>query len=377
MAEILFWACLVGLGTTYVGYPAVMAILGRRPRSPTGADVDGADLPAVTIVIAARDEAAVIGSKLESCLAQDYPPDRLHVVLASDGSTDGTSAVAARFGDRVRVVELADSVGKAMALNAAMREVSSPIVVLTDARQPLDAAATRWLVERFRDPEVGAVSGDLRYDSADEEGMRWALHRYWDYERRIRLGQASLHSCVGATGALYAVRRELWLDVPPRTLLDDVYTPMQIVLSGYRVVFEPRAWAWDQASTSDDREYWRRVRTLTGNYQLILMLPALLNPMRNPIWLQFAFHKLGRLISPLLLGGLLVGALLADGLFYEAAFWAQIAFWSFALLTYWSRSRLRFARPLALPYAFAVTQGAAVLAFLHFVRRDWNVWSRR
>lgn len=379
MAELLFWASLAGLVVTYVGYPALMGALGRRPAGPPqpGREGSEADLPSATIVIAARDEATVIAPKLESCLAQDYPADRLDVILVSDGSIDGTPEVAARYGNRVRVVEIEEPVGKAVALNTAMAEVRSPIVVLTDARQLLDVHATRRLVEWFRDPAVGAVSGDLRYDRADEEGMRRALHSYWDYERRIRLGQSRMHSCVGATGALYAIRGELWRDLPPRTLLDDVFTPMQIVLSGFRVVFEPRAWARDEASASDDKEYWRRVRTLTGNYQLLLALPGVLDPLRNPVWLHFVFHKLGRLVSPLFLAGLLVGALLAEGLVYDIAYWGQIAFWSFAFATYWSRSRLRFSRPLALPYAFAVTQGAAVLAFFHFVRRDWNVWSRK
>lgn len=378
MAAFLFWTCLAGLAMTYVGYPALMAFLGRTPSTALPDRKDRDSLPAVTVVIAARDEALVIGDKLESVLSQSYPMDRLDVVIASDGSTDDTVGVAGRAGGaRLRVVSLENSVGKAMALNAAMAEVTAPIVVLTDARQHLAPDAVARLVARFDDPEVGAVSGDLHYDTTDERGMRRALHRYWEYEKRIRLGESRIHSCVGATGALYAIRTHLWRDLPVGTLLDDVFTPMQIVLSGHRVVFEPLAWAHDEASDGEDREYRRRVRTLTGNYQLMLALPDLLIPVRNPVWTQFVLHKLGRLASPAMLAGLLVGSFFAVGAFYRTAFWLQVGFWLFALLSSLSGSRLRFARPLALPYAFAMTQSAALLAFFHFLRRDWNVWADR
>ena len=375
LAAVLFWLSFAGLLATYVAFPVLMALIGRLGRTQQAGELS--DPPSVTVVIAAKDESPVIAAKVQSCLDQAYPADRLRVLVASDGSTDETAVEARRFDDgRVSVLELQSSNGKATALNAAMAHVQDEVVVLTDARQILHPEATRRLVMRLEDPEVGAVSGDLRYDRGDESGMRRALHRYWDYETGIRLGESRIHSCVGATGALYAIRRELWEDLPPDTLLDDVYTPMRIVLTGRRVVFEPRAWALDTASTGDDREYSRRVRTLTGNYQLLLSLPAVLNPLRNPIWLQFVFHKLGRLFSPLMLLGLMIGAMLARGIVYDVAFWLQAAFWTFAFSTYASRSKLRFAPLLALPYAFAVTQGAALRAFLHFLRRDWNVWSK-
>ena len=376
MGAWLFWVSALLLVGVYVGYPALMAWIGRRGEVWHGREGD-TGLPGVTIVIAARDEEAVIGSKLQTCLAQEYPTDALDVVVVSDGSTDRTAAIVRSLeNSRVRLIELEAPAGKAVALNRGVAVAAAPIVVLTDARQALDPGAVRALVLRLSEPRVGAVSGDLVYDRADEAGLKRALHRYWDYEKLIRLGESRLHSCVGATGALYAIRRELWRDLPPDTLLDDVYTPMRIVLGGHRVVFEPAAMAADEASTGDDREYWRRVRTLTGNYQLLLSLPGILSPTRNPIFLQFLFHKLGRLASPVLLAGALAGALLAEGVFYEIAFWSQLGFWLAALAAWISGARLRFARPVALPYAFAVTQSAALFAFVNFLRRDWNVWSR-
>lgn len=370
--EILFWSSFCGLLAVYALYPGLMALLARAPEtlSETGS------LPTVTVVVAAYNEGAVIGRKLRSCLEQDYP-GHLGVVLVSDGSTDATVERAREFGNgRLEIVQLRENRGKAAALNAGMARASGEIVVLTDARQPLHADAVRHLVSHFQDSSVGAVSGDLRYDRELESGLQRALHRYWDYEKRIRLGEARIHSCVGATGALYAIRRSLWTDLPQGLLLDDVYTPMRIVLGGYRVEFEPRAWASDVASAQDDDEYHRRVRTLTGNYQLLFELPGLLSPLRNPIWLQYAMHKLGRLASPLLLAGLFLGAAFADGRVYEVAFVLQAGFWVAVLIMMVSRSSVRFAPPLALPYAFAMAQGAAVQAFVHFLRREWRVWNK-
>jgi len=142
------------------------------------------------------------------------------------------------------------------------------------------------------------------------------------------------------------------------------------------VIFEPEAWAWDRASPGDEHEYRRRVRTLTGNYQLLALLPRLLSPLDNPIWLQYGLHKLGRLASPLLLVAALAGAALASGPFYQAAFAVQAAFWLFAMIIALTRASVRFAWPVALPYAFAMTQAAAVSAFVHFTRRNWDVWGR-
>lgn len=370
--EFLFWFCLCSLLVVYAVYPGLMALLARVPDVTPGEGT----VPTVTVAIAAYNEAEVIADKLRSCLNQDYP-GRLEVVLVSDGSSDATVERARGIRDaRIEIVDLQENVGKASALNAALARANGDVVVLTDARQPLDTEAVAYLVSHFHDASVGAVSGDLRYDRELESGLQRALHRYWDYEKRIRLGEARLHSCVGATGALYAIRRSLWEDLPAGLLLDDVYTPMRIVLDGYRVRFDPRAWAVDVASEQDDDEYHRRVRTLTGNYQLLFELPALLNPLRNPIWLQYGLHKLGRLVSPLLLLGLLVGAAFSDGSVYELAFVLQAGFWVAALLMMASRSTMRFARPLALPYAFAMAQGAAVQAFVHCLRREWRVWKK-
>jgi len=374
VAAVVFWVGLAALGIVYIAFPAIMALISRQPVDPPAQPA----CPTATIVIAARNEADAIASKIRSCLAQEYPAERLDIVLVSDESTDDTGHLAVEAGrSRLTLIELSDHGGKALALNAGVQAATGELVVLTDARQQLDPKAVRRLAAHFEDPGVGAVSGDLRYDRLKEQGMQRALHRYWNYEKRIRMGESKIHSCVGATGALYAIRRRLWRILPPGLILDDVFTPMQIVLRGYQVRFEPSAWATDVASTSDSREYRRRVRTLTGNYQLLFELPSLLNPMANPIWLQFVLHKLGRLVTPVFLAMVLIGSIFASGPVYLAALIAQLGFWGFAAMIAISGAHLRLTRTLSLPYTFAVIQGAALRAFVHCLRRDWNVWETR
>lgn len=374
MPEILFWLSLSALLIIYAGYPALMVVVARG--APAAQD-DGDVHRSVTILIAARDEGHVLRKKLESCLDQVYPENLIDILLVSDGSEDNTVQVAKDLRDnRIGVVQLESSVGKAAALNQGMERATGEIVVLTDARQPLSPSAVQTLVAAFRDESVGGVSGDLRYDRDSEAGLQAALHRYWDYEKGIRLGESRVHSCVGATGALYAIRRGFWVPLPPGLILDDVFLPMKIVLGGRRVIFEPRAWAEDVASVSDGREFRRRVRTLTGNYQLLTVLPELLVPFKNPIWVQFLIHKTGRLVSPFLIILLFASSIAASGSVYAAALIGQMLFWVLVALGYAAKSTRRLGPILALPYAFAVTQAAAVVAFAYFLKRDWDVWVR-
>jgi cellulose synthase/poly-beta-1,6-N-acetylglucosamine synthase-like glycosyltransferase len=165
------------------------------------------------------------------------------------------------------------------------------LVVFCDARQHVDAGAVRALVAPFSDPSIGAVSGELHIGSDRGPGI------YWRYEKFIRVAESRFSSAVGATGHLYAIRRNLFRDLPKHLLLDDVYTPMQIVLQGYRVLFESAAKVFDEEA-SIKAEFSRKARTLAGNFQLIHQLPGVLNPIRNPIFVQFVSHKVLRLVCP-------------------------------------------------------------------------------
>ncbi len=325
---VLFWGAFGLVGYTYVGYPLLIWGLSRLRRRPVlRADSE----PTVTVVMAAHDEADDVARKLDGLLALDYPADKLRVVVVDDASTDATAQLVAGYVERgVVLVRQPTHGGKAAAINAGVAHAKGELLLFCDVRQRVDPQALRALLPAFGDPTVGAVSGTLHLDSAEGPGV------YWRYERFVREAEARFDSVVGATGAWYAIRRELFQPLPPNTLLDDVFTPMQIVLAGYRVLLEPTALTWDvEAKLS--HEFRRKVRTLTGNFQLVKLLPALKNPFKNRLWLQLVSHKLLRLAAPY---ALVVGlgatiALVAMGApgwpFYVAALAAQGLVYGLAL----------------------------------------------
>ncbi len=340
-----FWISAFVAAYVYVGYPLVLAAwapLGRRARARARRRRTGpppsAAMPAVSIVVAARNEAAALPARIENLLSLDYPADRLEIIVVSDGSTDGTGAVLAACGDRVRAISL-PRVGKAVALNEGVRAARHDVVVFADARQRFAPDALRHLVERLADPGVGAVSGELVIDAERDAAaaagspVGEGVGLYWRYEKWIRKRESDVRSVVGATGAIYAIRRTLWRALPEGTILDDVLTPMRIALGGHRVVFEPRAIAFDTASRDAATEQRRKVRTLAGNYQLVRLEPRLLSPWHNPVFVQFVSHKIGRLVVPYALVALLVSsaALASTGPIYSAALVVQVTFYVLAL----------------------------------------------
>jgi biofilm PGA synthesis N-glycosyltransferase PgaC len=340
MMEWVFWGAVAIVLYVYVGYPALLAAWARlRPRAHRS---DPRHLPGVSIIVAARNEAARLPGRIENLLALDYPRDRLEILIVSNGSGDRTAQALARHiggsrgrGSRVRLIEL-ESEGKALALNAGVAAASHDVLVFADARQRFARDTVRQLVSNFADPSVGAASGELVLDCETGKGestIADGVGAYWRYEKHLRRLESRVWSTVGATGAVYAMRRALWRDLPAGTLLDDVLTPMRVVLAGYRVVFDPRARAFDITAPDATTEARRKTRTLAGNYQLVALEPRLLLPGVNPVWLQFWSHKLGRLLVPYALVALFVAsAVLAPGRpFYIAAAAAQVLFYALAL----------------------------------------------
>lgn len=306
-AALCLLIALLLIGYAYAGYPALVWWLARHRPHPA---VRQPLRPRVSVVIAAWNEAQHIATKVEGLAQQEYPSELLEVIVACDGSRDGTPWFAERarrlWGDRLHVLWSDEHRGKAAALDAAVAEAKGEVLVFTDARQPLSPDAITALVERFADPEVGAVGGELVLGEGAPVGV------YWRYEAALRRLESQAGSSIGVSGALYALRRELWQPLPEETILDDLLVPMRVRLANKRVVLEPRARAFDRAA-GGAAEFRRKVRTLSGNFQLLLIEPALLLPWRNPSWLGFVSHKLLRLLVPYaMVVALLAAAALPD-----------------------------------------------------------------
>lgn len=377
MIEGFFWLCLLFLGYTYLGYPAFMRVWATLwPRPPR----QRVDEPTVSIVTIAYNEAPRVAQRLENLLSLDYPKERFDVVLASDGSSDATLEAARAFESAgVRVVAFESRRGKPAVLNELVPKARGEIVVLADARQRFEAGALRALVAPFGDPQVGAVSGELILThNVKGTAIGEGAGLYWRYEKSIRRNEGRVDSTVGATGAIYAIRRDLFDPIPEDTILDDVLIPMRIARRGYRVLFEPRALAYDRAATTETEEFARKVRTIAGNFQLLARERWLLNPLQNRLWFQTLSHKGFRLLSPLFLFGAFGANLLILG--HSFAGWTlgvQVACYAAALGGYALRNARRKIWPLSVPYMFCLLTVATVIAFLRFVTgRQHATWER-
>jgi poly-beta-1,6-N-acetyl-D-glucosamine synthase len=342
MMEIVFWASLALVAYVYAGYPLVLALWSRVRGRPLRAGA--ADLPRVSIVLAVRNEAARLSERLENLLALDYPSDCLEIVVVSDGSTDRTREVVAAWSRAeraagttppVRFVEIGPG-GKAAALNAGVAAARHDVLVFADARQRFARDAVRKLVAPLADSEVGGVSGELVLDcetGLTDSTVRDGVGAYWRYEKWLRARESAIDSTLGATGAIYALRRTCWHPLPDGTILDDVLAPMRAVLDGWRVVFEPTARAFDVTAPTAVAESRRKTRTLAGNYQLVALEPRLLVPGVNRVWVQYVSHKIGRLLVPWALFAVLVATVMLAGSspVYMIAAGAQALFYGMAL----------------------------------------------
>jgi biofilm PGA synthesis N-glycosyltransferase PgaC len=366
--KLLFWLCLALVAYTYIGYPVWLWLFVRWHERPI---LRRPIEPSVSIIIAARNEEANIPAKLKTIQLLDYPQNQLQIVVASDGSTDRTVSILREHPSVVPVI-LDQAKGKAGALNEAVKFATGEILVFLDARQTVERQAVSELVSCFADPDVGAVSGELLLEAATEVASADALGIYWRIEKAVRKLESATGSVVGVTGAIYAIRRELYTEIPPGTILDDVFVPMNVVRVGKRVVFQPTAIARDRIFNEKGKEFSRKVRTLTGNYQLLRLVPWLLSP-SNPLLFRFISHKLLRLLVPVLLVLMLIGSAIATGPFYRAVFWIQVLFYVSAALGTLSPATKRF-KPIGIASTFVMLNAAAALAFYNFAAGRKKVW---
>ena len=358
-AQVIFWCCVAAVGYTYLVYPLILAVLARvRGRAVRREPFGGS----VSVIVAAHNEQRRIAGRRDELIALlDASGLDGEVIIVSDGSTDATAALALQDADpRVRVIELSQNVGKAQALTRACAAAKGVILIFADARQRWAADSIRQLLENFADPRVGGASGELCLQAAS--GATAGVGLYWRYEKAIRKLESRIHSTVGATGAICAVRRQLFQPIPPRTILDDVYWPMRVAMQGYRVVHDGTARAFDRLPDSPGDEFRRKVRTLSGNFQLVCRLPALLLPWRNPLWWQFLSHKLMRLAVPWLLIAMLVISVMLSGPVYRFALAAQVLGYLLAIAAVYSSRVARF-RLASVAASFLVLNAAACVAF--------------
>lgn len=361
--KALFWFSAALLFYSYLGYPLLLGVWSKWAPRPVRASLY---FPTVSILLSAFNEEKVIAKKMDNLLALDYPEEKIEILVGSDGSTDGTAKILARYeGNKVKVVSSNERGGKPRMLNLLAQKAKGEILVLTDARQRLDKEALRHLVKNFSDPTVGCVSGELVFEGVNGsvgEGVGF----YWRYEKFIRSRESRIDSVIGATGALYALRRPLYSQMPPETILDDVYVPMKSAARGFRTLFEGEAVVYDEASSTPRQEYERKVRTLAGNYQSFVQLSGMLNPFKSRLALQFISHKLLRVLAPFFLVALFCSnSFLLQGHLYRIFFFLQSTFYAAALLGAFAPAPLK--KIFSAPYVFCLLNISALAGLYRYL----------
>lgn len=368
IAVALFGGSLAVILYVLAGYPLLLGEYARLFPKPVKKEPS---YPRVSIIVPVRNGAVWVGAKIHSLLASEYPADLLDVLIASDGSTDATEELVANWDDaRVSLLALPPG-GKAVAVSRALAQVTGEIVVLTDVRQQFHPQAISKLVACFADPSVGVVTGELiirEGKSLDQQ----QTGLYWRYEKWIRRNLNRIDAMLGATGSIYAIRRELAIPIPPGTLLDDVYLPFAIAFRGYRIYFEDEAKAFD-LPTSLQSEFWRKVRTQAGVYQILFRFPGLLWP-SNRRFLHFGSHKIGRLMLPFALLVLLGSSFTLPSPYKGVAVGGQALFYALALLDSIVPERLIVKRLTSVIRAFVVLVAAAGCAVVVLFLPAARLW---
>lgn len=388
LPEILFWSALFLVFYAYVGYGLALYGLVRlkRPRR-RAAKRPEVELPEIAFIVCAYNEAEWIEQKIANSLALDYPSDRICFLFVTDGSDDATPDLVRDFpyppGARWQLLHQPARRGKIAAFQRAMASVRAPVVVSTDANTLVNRDALRRIVGHFADPQVGAVAGEKRIALGERDAAHSAGEGfYWKYESALKKWDAELWSVVGAAGELFAFRTEAYEHVPTDTIIEDFYLTLRIAQRGWRVAYEPGAYAVEGASASVREELKRKVRIAAGGLQAIVRLAPLLNVFRHGVLsFQYISHRVLRwTLAPVLLPvifGLNVWLALQERPFYQALLAAQIAFYLAALAGwFFEKKRIR-VKAFFVPYYFCVMNWAVYAGFWRFVRgRQSVLWER-
>jgi cellulose synthase/poly-beta-1,6-N-acetylglucosamine synthase-like glycosyltransferase len=373
MIRQLFWISVAFPLYVYIGFPLLLWLLQALvPRAARKQPIE----PAVSLLIAAYNEAAVIADKVRNSLALDYPAEKLEIVVASDGSADATAEIVASFAaesaGRVRLVNYAQNRGKMAVLNDAIRELRGDIVAFSDATSMLAADSLRILVQSFDDPRVGAASGSYRVLKKDQTQLGPQEDIYWKYETFLKVQEARLGAFTGAHGSLFAIRRALYPFPSENTINDDFTIPMRILERGHRVAYEPAAVACEEAQEMEG--FSRRVRITAGNIEQLREIKSLLWPPRPFVLFCLLSHKSGRLLVPVFMLVALATNIALRGRFpYNWLLVGQALFYGLALL---GRTVDLKSKILRLPYYFCMVNASLFAWIYQAVRHGRAIPSR-
>jgi len=376
---LLFWISAAAVVYAYLGYPLLIWCLARRFGGLTSRPaLAEADLPKVSLLIAAYNEERVIEERLRNALALDYPADKLEIVIASDGSTDATARIVKGFAHQgVRLLDYSVRRGKASVLNSSFPELKGDVILLSDANTEFDRLAARNIVRGFADPDIGVVCGRLVL--TDPETGQNADSLYWEYETFLKKCEGQLRALLGANGGIYAIRRRLFQPIPSETIVDDFVIPLQAKLrTGCSIIYDCQAVAREETPATVESEFHRRSRIGAGGFQSIVLLWRLLDPRQGWIAFTFLSHKVLRWLCPFfMLGLLLTNAVLWQEPFYRFALLAQGVFYSTSVLIAFVPGRFKTLKPLRMTTMFTGMNAALLVGFWRWLwGSQQGAWKR-
>ena len=385
IAKILFWALIVLVVYAYVGYGVILFLLVKIKRvfsRKARPFYDFENLPAVTLVVAAYNEADWIAEKVRNSLDLRYPKDKIKFLFVTDGSDDETPEIVKSF-SQVELYHQPERRGKIAAVHRIMPHITTPIVVFTDANTILNEDALINIVRHYKDPKVGAVAGEKRISVQDKDAANGAGEGfYWKYESKLKKWDSELYSVVGAAGELFSVRTELYEHIPTDTIIEDFFLTLSIAKKGYRVAYEPEAFAIEGPSASVKEELKRKIRIAAGGLQAIFRLFPLLNPIKyGTLSFQYVSHRVLRwtlapLALPIILG-LNIWLAYTGSAFYQSLLILQAGFYTLALFGYLLEKKRIKIKAFFIPYYFCVMNYAVYRgAFRIFNGSQSVLWER-
>jgi biofilm PGA synthesis N-glycosyltransferase PgaC len=381
----IFWLSLFIIFYAFIGYGILLFLLVSLKRLAVGKPVvpEAVNLPTCTLIIAAYNEEAFIEQKIKNSLELIYPEGRLNFIFITDGSIDNTSQIVSGYPQIIHL-HLADRQGKMAAMHRAVAYVTDEIIVFTDANTFLNAEAMINICRHYSDASVGAVAGEKRVhittiaDATAGEGF------YWKYESKLKAWDSELYSVVGAAGELFSVRNALYQPVPTNAIIDDFMISMLIAKKGYKIVYEPDAYALEAASQNVKEELKRKIRIAAGGIQSVIWLKSLLNPFNRPLLsFQYISHRVLRwtvvpfLIILVLLLNMLIVLSGKSALIYQLLFVAQIGFYGTSLLGWFLESRQIKVKVFFIPYYFCMMNYAVIRGIFRFANgKQSAIWEK-
>jgi biofilm PGA synthesis N-glycosyltransferase PgaC len=380
--KILFCCSLIIIFYTFIGYGLLLFLLVKVKRLFQKARYSGLVLPTCTVVVAAFNEESIISDKIFNTLQLNYPTDRLKYMFVTDGSTDRTPDIVLQHPE-ITLLHQTMRQGKIAAVHRAMEEIDSEIIVFTDANTMVNKNALLEICNHYNDPKIGAVAGEKRVYIEDNSDATAGEGFYWKYESKLKAWDAELYSVVGAAGELFSIRKDLYRPVPKDSILDDFMISMRIAERGYKIAYEPKAYAIESASTNISEELKRKVRISAGAIQSIIYLKGLFNIFKYPVLsFQYISHRVLRwTITPfLLILAFVLNIIIVrqeQSFFFIIIGLIQLIFYVLALAGWIVEARQLRIKALFIPYYFCLMNYAVIAGIFRFFNAGQNVkWDK-